>query len=151
MTDNATITQFDAAGKPTGISINVADLTGANFDAQVIAVTALGDAIGAISLTGQVSKTISQNVKEGGPGDRGGVRGTKALIRWFSPLEAGTGQYGSNEIGAVDPAAFTVVGTKQMLQGTAYTNLKAAFDAVALTENGNAVEVYEVELVSRTL
>jgi hypothetical protein len=94
---------------------------------------------------------MSQLTGSGAVEDRGGLRGTKALIRWFSANEGESGQYGSNEIGAVDPDLFTVVGNKQVLQGALYTALKAAFDALAETENGNAVSVYEVELVSRTL
>ena len=151
MADTATITYWDARGKRTGISVNTAELSGANFDVQVTAMDALRTAIDTISLSAQSQQIISSGVLNGAPADRGGFRGTKALIRWFAAGEGTDGQYGSNEIGAVDPSLFTVVGSQALLQGTPYNALKAAFDAFATTENGNSVSVYEVELVSRTL
>lgn len=151
MTDKATITYWDELGKQTGISVNTVELSGANFATTVAAMDALRVALDGISLSGESNQVISSGVKTGGPVDRGGVRGTKALIRWFAASEGSDGQYGSNEIGAVDPSLFTVVGNKSVLQGALYDALKAAFDALAVTENGNGVSVYEIERVSRTL
>lgn len=151
MGDTASITFWDAAGKATGIHVNMPQLSGATYDAVSTDVIDLATALAAISKSAQYTATMSQQTATGTPADRGGLRGTKALIRWFSPSEGDGGQYGSNEIGAVDPDLFTVVGNKQVLQGALYDAIKAAFDALAETENGNAVEVYEIELVSRTL
>ena len=151
MAGSVTITYKDAAGKPTGISVNTPTPSGANFDLILADVSSLMSALNALSLSAENSMTFSFISKGGTPEDRGGVRGTKALIRWFSANEGDGGQYGSNEIGAVDPALFTVVGNRMLLQGTDYNSLRAAFNALAVTENGNAVDVYEVELVSRGL
>lgn len=151
MGDNASITFWDAAGKPTGIHVNMPTLSGANYTAVSGNVVSLGTALAAISKSAQYTATMTQQTATGAPEDRGGLRGTKALIRWFSAAEGDGGQYGSNEIGAVDPDLFTVVGNKQVLQGALYDAIKAAFDVLAQTENGNAVAVYEIELVSRTL
>lgn len=151
MSGNASVTIWDAAGKPTGMHINIPTLTGANYVAVSGNVIALADALVAISLSGQYQALLSQPTATGTPADRGGVRGQKALVRWFSANEGDGGQYGSNEIGTVDAALFTAVGDKLVLQGALYDAIKAAFDAVAETENGNAVAVYEIELVTRTL
>jgi len=150
MAGKGTITFDDMRGRPTSMTINVGDLVG-DFDNVDSALGTLEAAVAALSLSEQHSRTLSGITETGTPDDRGGLRGTKAIVRWFSSAEGDGGQYGSNEIGTVDPSLFTVVGDQAFLQGTLYNNLKAAFDAVAQTENGNAVAVYEVELVSRNI
>ncbi len=149
MAGKSTLTFYDARGRATSMSMNIDEPNGSNTTALTAAQDALAGAVLAISESAEYSATLSRIASVGTPADRGGLRGTKALIRWFSEDEGDGGQYGSNEIGAVDPDLFTVVGDRQILQGTPYTNLKAAFDAHAQTENGNSVAVYEVELVSR--
>lgn len=151
MASNASVVFYDAAGKPTGIHINTRQMSGAGFDALSTDVIALANALAAVSKSDQYTANMGNQTATGAPEDRGGLRGTKALIRWFSAGEGDGGQYGSNEIGAVDPDLFTVVGNKQILQGGLYDAIKAAFDAVAETENGNSVSVYEIELVSRSV
>lgn len=146
-----TATFYDAAGKPTSISINIPDLTGASITGIGADMVALTTALAGISLSAQYHHTMSMQAASGTPADRGGLRGTKALIRWFSADEGDGGQYGSNEMGAVDPSLFTPVGDKLVLQGANYDAVKAAFDALAETENGNSVSVYEIELVSRNI
>lgn len=151
MAGKAALTFWDAAGKPTGMHVNTRDLSGAQYDFLEGEVAALATALANISESAQYQTVLSAVTGTGDPDDRGGLRGTKALVRWFSPNEGSSGQYGSNEIGAVDNSLFTVVGGEQVLQGGLYDAIKAAFDTLVETENGNAVEVYEVKLVSRTI
>lgn len=151
MGDKMTYTLYDRRGKATGMSINIDDLTSLNFDAVGTDISALQTALKAIAESDRDTVTTSIIDPGGGPSDQGGLRGNKALIRWYAPSEGEGGQYGSNELGCIDDSHFTEVGGRLLLQGTLYDDIKAAFDALARTENGNQVEVYEIEHVSRNL
>lgn len=150
MAGKATITFYDRLGKPTSMSVNTAQPAG-DIDVLATAVETLQVALENIVESGEVSRTLSRIDATGTPASRAGFRGTKALVRWFSANEGDGGQYGSNEIGAVDPNLFTVVGNRAILQGANYNAIQSAFDGLVVTENGNAVAVYEIELVSRSI
>ena len=149
MSGKATLTYYDSKGKPTSMTVNTVDIDSTSITAQTAALAALRSAITAISNSTEIGSTLSVIESFGTPANRGGLRGVKALVRWFSADEGDGGQYGSNEIGCIDESEFTIVGDKAVLQGTLYDNLKAAFDAFVVTENGNSVAVYEVEQVTR--
>lgn len=151
MASRGTITFYDFRQRPTSMTINMDDLTGAGYDIEEGDLADLEAALAAISLSDRHARTNSGQTEVGGPEDAGGVRGNKALVRWYSAAEGDGGQYGTNEIGTVDPDLFTVVGDKAILQGALYDAIKTAFDAAAFTENGNGVSVYEIEFVSRNL
>lgn len=152
MADSFTYTVHDSILKPTAMTINIPELTSANYDPVGVLIAALKAALDTVQVSGLTRTTTSVIATDGGPGDAAGVRGNKMVIKWFSPLEAdGEGQYGSNELGCADVNEFTVVGGRRILQGANYTAIKAAFDALAVTENGHPVEVYEIEFLSRGL
>ena len=149
--DNARITVMDANKKTTAMSLNIAELSAVNFDAVVAQVATLEATIDAILVGSCIKHSVSHDdLSAFDLNNADGLRGTKAVVRWFSENE-GDGQYGSNEIGGIDYKQFTPIGGRLLLQGTKYDAIKSAFDAVALTENGNAVAVYEIECVSRGL
>ena len=151
MAGKATITYYDMRGRPTSMSVNTVEPSAANLTALTGQIDALRAALNSITESTEINQTLSVIDQFGTPANRGGLRGTKALVRWFASAEGDGGQFGSNEIGCVDATEFTVVGDKAILQGALYNALKAAFDAVVLTENGASVAVYEVELVSRSI
>lgn len=152
MADSASITFIDQRHKASSMTINVAELSGANYDTIASNVATLKTALEGIVLSGHDRISLTTTDTSGAVGDDAGQRGSKAIVRWFSALEnQGEGAYGNNEVGCVDPSTFTAVGDKLLLQGANYDAIKTAFDAVAKTENGNAVAVYEIEFVNRNV
>lgn len=152
MADKGFLSFYDKRGKATTMMVNVEELAGANMEAVQAQIATLAGAIGDIATSAHYRHGLSTDDTVGTQDNDAGLRGTKAIVRWYSITEnQGEGAYGSNEIGTIDEDVFTSVGGKLILQGALYDAVKAAFDAVALTENGNAVSVYEIECVSRNL
>lgn len=152
--DKLTLSYMAEDRKATGMTVNIPELTVLNFaeiGGQIEALrTALEPVLESTAWKSTTSITDSTNYD---PAGSGGVRGHKAIIRWFSPnANGGEGQYGSNEIGVADISAFALAADgNRYLEGSSYNDLKAAFDDLVRSDDGAAVEVYEVRYVTRTL
>jgi len=145
---------FKAAdGKVTQMTVNVPTVDETNWVSIAGDIDEMFQALSTISASASSNVGLAESMAGNGydPASVGGVRGEKAIIRWYAADEGPAGQYGSNEIGAVDRSEFTLENGRYVLKGAAYDAIKASFDSLAVTENGNAVSVYEVEYVTRTL
>jgi hypothetical protein len=154
VTDKLTISFMAADKKATGMTVNIPELTDLNFQLIGTGILALHTALRSLTESGASKTTTSiTNSSDWNANDRAGLRGQKLVVRWYaSGANEGEGQYGSNECGTAQLSDFTLQSDgRYLLEGLQYTALKEAFEAIARSDDGATVEVYEVEFVTRTL
>lgn len=140
----------DYDGETTTFRVNTADLTAANFDAQVALNVALG--VGIVGITrGHLQKISYGNeiVSPAVPDDPLSQRENKWLIRFHdvvnnvaqSPIELGTA-----DLTMLDP---NNRGYAHIGDGGAVDAFVDAFEAYVLSKDGNAVAIDSIQFVGR--
>lgn len=150
MTSQLTLTRHDNSKEHTRTSPHVADLTAANFDAQMALVAELRTRIDA------VCNSPANNIVYGHEyyltaKTFAGHRELKWLVKaqddtTFLPVKL--------ELGTAKTSVPTVVanGTELMDPASSeYTNLVSAIEDLCLSNQGNSISVIEIELVGRNL
>lgn len=149
--DKGFVTFNDGALNQSGTRFYIREITDLNYAAIEAEMTALANAMAAITSTGFYKSGMSHTVEVGTPANAAGIRNLKWLVKWTAgsdPVE-----YGQHSIPCANMSLAVVQGDKWLLDDTQpeYTGLVSAFETTVETETGLAVSVYEIELTGRTL
>jgi len=150
MTTRVTFSGLDYSLEGTSSSLYMADLSAGNFVAQTTAIGGIQTAIQGVSLIaydGQTYPALVEAREEVAPASPFAQRESKWLVRYVDDVNA---QKGDFEIGGAD-LALLVAGTDLMnITAGAGAALVAALELSALSRDGNAITVIEVEHVGRS-
>jgi len=127
------------------------DINAGNLAAQDTALDALKTAIDGVSLGVIWSDTRNFKAEtsvKSQPASDVANRGNKWLVRG---VDGTNGQAWKMEIPCADPSLQVSTGTYMDISGGAGAALVTAIEAVVVSQDGNAVEVQDIVLVTRTL
>lgn len=153
---NASFTWYDYDGERGGSSINTVDLSGANFDAQATAVTALRAAMNGLTLV-NVSKALISDINWNNLVPVADPQAQRE-IKWVVVVADTLGnKYRAMEIPIANLDLLENNSKYIVKQGvvtvtTAATAVQAfidAFEAVAVDKFGNALQVWDVYQAGR--
>lgn len=149
--DKGFVNIVDGAQKQSGTRFYIREITDVNYATVQAEMTALADAMAAVSDSGFYRSGMSHTVESGTPSAAAGIRNLKWLIKWTAGSDPT--EYGTHEVPAANMGLAVVEGDKWLLDDAApeYAALVSAFEAVVQTETGLAVTVYEIELTGRTI
>lgn len=145
-------TYVDYDGEATTFQVKAADLTAANFDAQVALQVALGAATNGICL-GALKKIEYGNVIDS-PVLESDEPTAQRELKWLVKYhDATTADKLRLTIGTADPAALDPNARKQAYigDGDVVDAFVTAFEAYVLSPLGNAVEIDQIVLVGRNI
>lgn len=146
-----TLKALDYGKEATRLAFGVIQLTAANFDATITAITTLQTAIQAVSLGTHDGKTVQAQDIAVGPkaSDAAAQRELKWRVKYLDATDPiGNGSF---EIGMAD-TQFLVAGEGKMdLSAGAGLTLVTQIELTVLSRLGNAVTVSEIVLVGRNI
>ncbi len=143
----------DYDGEPTSLSLPSAQLTAANFDAQVVLNVALGAAIMGICISPAVEKIeygnsiVTPVTASTNPLCQ---RENRWLVRYHDAVtgDKKTATIGCADLTKLDP---NNRGYAEIGDGAAVDAFVTAFEAFVLTDLGNAVEIDSIQFVGANL
>jgi len=145
-----TVSLADYDNEKTSTSINIVDVNAGNYAATATALSALGIAIGGISIGSLFKETLRaiDNVIDGTPPtNKFAQRETKWLVRTIDTV---TGKEYRNEIGTANLALLPDGGASFLdLSDTAPEAFVTAWEAIWRSDDGNPGTVYSIEHVGR--
>lgn len=144
-----TFTYTDFGGEKSAVRIRGAELTAANFDAQVLASVALQDAIAgiAIGLKGKVTYANENQISAAKASNEYAQRETKWLVSYHDNI---TGDKYTLEIPCANLSLLEQdTGDVLALSGTEAAAFKTAFEGFAVSKNGNSCVVDRIVHVGR--